>query len=149
MRREDDTRAVDGKADPPVDVDFVVVREHKKGIHVAYTDGSLWSEYYNGTKLKLNLSTAGRGVKAAKHALAEKFVPNPANFEYVKTIDGDRFNLSIENLKWCSKEAFNHHNGKGGLAVTARKAERFPRDYDHILRPNIEIPETITIRSIV
>jgi hypothetical protein len=47
--------------------------------------------------------------------LAEHFIPNPNNHNEVDHIDGDTYNNSLENLRWCthqanSKNRLNHYN---------------------------------------
>ncbi len=39
-----------------------------------------------------------------RRVIAEAFVPNPNGHEYVEQIDGDPYNLSVNNIRWMSHE---------------------------------------------
>ena len=55
--------------------------------------------------------------------LAIKYIPNPNNYPIINHIDGNKLNLSLDNLEWCTqadniKHAYNTKLNKGrGRAV--------------------------------
>ena len=59
--------------------------------------------YYNATLWKGNRQKH----KYIHRLVAEAFVPNPNNYEFVDHIDTDRLNNKAENLRWCSPSMNN------------------------------------------
>ena len=50
--------------------------------------------------------------------IAIKYIPNPNNYPVINHIDGNKLNISIDNLEWCTqsdniKHAFNTELNKG------------------------------------
>ena len=39
--------------------------------------------------------------------LAIQFIPNPSEFKYVRFIDGNKNNITLSNIKWCSRNEIN------------------------------------------
>lgn len=79
-------------------------------------------------------------VSVAK-AVAENFLPNPAGFKYLRKMDGNKENCHVDNLRWASNRT------GGDFARKALDAEKRPWAHRDVFNPEIEIPETITIRS--
>lgn len=52
--------------------------------------------------LMVNLDFAVRGSRQYVHRLvAEKYLPNPNNYEHVLFKDGNVKNCNVNNLEWC------------------------------------------------
>lgn len=83
-------------------------------------DGQVYSEYNKINRVKcngyycINITKNGKTYKPHLHRiLAETFIDNPHNYNYVYFIDGNKENLSLKNLKWSSKQKIaKNHNKK-------------------------------------
>ena len=51
--------------------------------------------------------------------LAEHFIPNPENKETVNHIDGNKWNLDLNNLEWATQSENNQHAYDSGLKIGA------------------------------
>lgn len=61
----------------------------------------------------------GKGYHKRVHRLvADAFIPNPYNYEYINHKDEDKLNNCKENLEWCNS---SYNNSYGTKAVRARK----------------------------
>lgn len=98
------------------------VEKTLKDIGVKISDkGEIWELHENGTiyrEVKIYIleirgsryplfTLSKNGVQTnyyAHRVIAENFIPNPENYKYVKIINGNPYDFSVENLKWMSKE---------------------------------------------
>lgn len=84
-------------------------------------DGQLINKHNNhvlkpqpNSKGYLRVSIGGK-LKFVHRLVAEKYIPNPENYEQVNHIDGNKMNNSIENLEWVSNQKNRDHAVKTGL----------------------------------
>lgn len=56
-----------------------------------------------------------KGTKLVHRAVAEAFIPNPFNLEFVNHIDGDKHNNNVSNLEWCTRQYNEDHAFSTGL----------------------------------
>lgn len=57
----------------------------------------------NSGYFHVNLWKSNKGINRYVHKLvAESFIPNPNNYQYVDHIDTNRLNNLVDNLKWCT-----------------------------------------------
>lgn len=70
----------------------------------------LKAETTKGGYLRVNLYKKMKGKHMLIHRMvADAFIPNPENKPYIDHIDGNPFNNSIDNLRWCThKENMNN-----------------------------------------
>ena len=74
--------------------------------------------------LRIDLRKNGRYYKYLIHRLvAEAFLPNPNNFEYVNHKDETRDNNCVNNLEWCTKK---YNLNYGTIKERQRKAKEIP-----------------------
>ena len=82
-----------------------------EGLYAITEDGQVWSykrkrflkSFNNGFGyLKVNLCLKGHNKKYFIHRLvAETYIPNPDNLQYINHIDEDKYNCNVSNLEWC------------------------------------------------
>ena len=56
--------------------------------------------------------------------LAENFIPNPNNYEYVNHIDANKSNFDLNNLEWCTQKQNIYHSKhitKNGCVISRQK----------------------------
>lgn len=106
------------------------------GAYEVSSSGSVRSRktgHYREIKQKLNrftgyryvsMSVDGRPITRSVHRLvAQAFLPNPENLQYVNHKDEDKTNNSVDNLEWCSpsynSEYSKHSHQKRVTAYSA------------------------------
>ena len=62
----------------------------------------------------LRVSIGGKLVFVHR-LVAEKYIPNPNNYEQVNHIDGNKLNNNADNLEWVSNQKNREHAVKNGL----------------------------------
>ena len=80
----------------------------------------------NGTGKKFDLPPISKNVDVN---VAMAFIDNPNRYKYVKHIDGDIFNNSVDNLEWTSEQVSKYpklkiddaENGKNRIGKFDRK----------------------------
>lgn len=94
---------------------YIIINDEKSYFRI-YENGRVMSEktgnYYKGTIRNgyrwFDLRFNGKKCSKSQHRLvAEYFIPNPNNLEYVHHKDGNRLNNAIENLEWVSASVNN------------------------------------------
>lgn len=78
--------------------------------------------------LKVNLWKKGVRKTGVIHRLvAELFIPNPENKEYINHLDGDKHNNHVDNIAWCTASENLIHAYEEGLRprgnMTKKKAK--------------------------
>jgi len=102
--------------------------------YLASADGRVFSTISN-KELSLVNHSAGylyvviNGKTALVHRLvAEAWVPNPDNLDFVNHKDGDKKNNTVENLEWCSRS----HNLQHAYDTGLRSKKLSVKDKDEI-----------------
>lgn len=62
--------------------------------------------------------------------VAESFIPNPNNYDFVNHIDGNKQNNCVENLEWCTHSQNDLHAYKNKLRKTKPKREIIQYDLE-------------------
>jgi hypothetical protein len=104
------------------------VFSHKKQIYLKPQNNG------NGY-LKVNLYKNGKMHQMYVHRLvAETFIPNPNNYNYIDHIDRDKTNNCITNLRWCSaKENTGNTAGANRYSISRSGAKHYSKEIvDHI-----------------
>lgn len=78
---------------------------NKEGVVRNKETGRILKHTMSGNRLYVNLQTGNR--KALIYLLAQNFIDNPKNYEYVLQIDRDPYNISLDNIVWCDKHTFD------------------------------------------
>lgn len=152
-----------GELPKPVEFKSQKVYEYVKDIkgipYYVKNDGTVW-KHVEGSYIQCDIAHGWVPRTGHNNSTEESFcvrqeygrffMPNPANMMFVVPIDGCASNTNPNNYKWSNfeyKRKLGAVSRYSKLRAIALGAEKNPRAYDHILRPKIEIPETITIRS--
>lgn len=73
----------------------------------------------------VNLRFSGKVILRRVHNLmARTFIPNPEDFKYVDHIDQNRFNNSLDNLRWVNRSG-NSNNMKSNVYINEMKVEDY------------------------
>lgn len=108
-----------------------IILDGEKTTYRIYEDGRVMNEktgkYYKGTIRNgyrwFDLRWNGKKYARSQHRLvAESFIENPSNHEYVRHINNDRLDNRIENLAWVSASENN-------LSINKKPALRDRSDY--------------------
>ena len=77
--------------------------------------------YSNGIGyFKVGFYKDGKRIEKYIHRLlAESFIPNPQNKEFINHIDGNPSNNNLSNLEWCTKSENAIHAYKLGLKIAS------------------------------
>jgi NUMOD4 motif len=63
------------------------------------------TKYGDKYKVVMLRKKSGKETTAMMHRLmADHFVDNPNEYEYIKHIDGDRYNNEISNIEWVDRD---------------------------------------------
>lgn len=62
--------------------------------------------------------------------VAEAFIPNPNNYDFVNHIDGNKLNNCVENLEWCNHFQNDLHAYKNGLRKSKAKQKIIQYDLE-------------------
>lgn len=90
--------------------DYKITQE---GIVINKTNGHILKPQPN-SKGYLRVVIGGER-KFVHRLVAEKYIPNPNNYQQVNHIDGNKQNNSVENLEWVSNQENRDHAVKNGL----------------------------------
>ena len=79
--------------------------------------GKVLKTYIQNSGYKqIKINYQGLHIHKSIHRLvAEAFIPNPLNKEYVNHIDGNKLNNTVDNLEWCTNSENILHARKTGL----------------------------------
>jgi len=70
----------------------------------------------------VGLSKDGKNTLFLVHRIiAEAFIPNPKNLPLVNHIDGNKLNITLENLEWSTHAKNNAHAIESGLNIVKKK----------------------------
>ena len=95
---------------------------NKLGVVRNKQTGHILKQSINGNRIYINLPNANR--KPLIYLLAQNFIDNPNNFEYVLQIDRDPKNISLDNIVWCNKET-SHRTPKTEKSSFQQKFKSF------------------------
>lgn len=107
-------------------------------------------------RIKVNLINDKKINNKFVHRLvAEAFINNPNNKDYVSHIDKDKSNNNVENLKWCNRSQLSFHalkrkantSGYKGIAYCKRSNKWIARVGDKYLGNFNDKKDAIKIRK--
>ena len=94
--------------------------EEYEGLYSITPDGKVWSHYSNKfikpTILKsghYNVDLYKNGIRKHKYIhrlVAQAYIPNPNNYEYINHKDENPSHNYVDNLEWCTKQ-YNDNYG--------------------------------------
>lgn len=64
--------------------------------------------------------------------VAQKYIPNPNNYEQVNHIDGDKTNNSVDNLEWVSNQQNREHAVESGLHLQGEDCKWAKLDWQKV-----------------
>ena len=73
--------------------------------------------------------------------IAIKYIPNPNNYPVINHIDGNKLNISIDNLEWCTYS----HNNKEAVRLGLVDNSNNHRPYKKVIQINKDTKEIIKI----
>lgn len=85
----------------------------KEGQVINKTNGHVLKPQPNG-KGYLRVKIEGK-LRFVHRLVAEKYIPNPNNYEQVNHKDGNKINNCVDNLEWVSNQVNRDHAVKTGL----------------------------------
>lgn len=91
----------------------------------------------------LRVSIGGK-LKFVHRLVAEKYIPNPNNYEQVNHKDGNKLNNSVDNLEWVSNQQNRKHAVDTGLHLQGEDCPWSKLDWEKVeyIRNHPEIPTT-------
>lgn len=90
--------------------DYEITRE---GQVINKTNGHILTPQLNG-KGYLRVKIDGK-LQFVHRLVAQKYIPNPNNYEQVNHKDGNKLNNNVDNLEWTSNQMNRDHAVKTGL----------------------------------
>ena len=90
--------------------DYEITRE---GQVINKTNGHVLTPQPNG-KGYLRVKIDGK-LQFVHRLVAQKYIPNPNNYEQVNHKDGNKLNNNVDNLEWTSNQMNRDHAVKTGL----------------------------------
>lgn len=133
-------------ADPEPEVPEYVLVENDTYVH---RDGYLY-RLKNGTYEKIYLDRSGRSQVQERKTkkiynvaleVAKAFLPNPLGLPHIRKRSPRQ--TDVDSIRWAT------YNRKQLYTIKARKAEVNRRGSRAILQPSVEVPVTVTIKSLV
>ena len=79
----------------------------------------------------LRVSIGGKLVFVHR-LVAEKYIPNPNNYEQVNHIDGNKLNNNADNLEWVSNQKNREHAVKNGLHLQGEDCPWSKLDWEKV-----------------
>lgn len=98
--------------------------------------------------LRIDLRNNGKYYKFLVHrVVAETFLPNPNNFEYVNHKDESRDNNCVDNLEWCTPK-YNANYGTAKQRIADAKSKPIVQyekngDYLKTWKSSMEVQRTL------
>lgn len=133
-------------ADPEPETPEYVLVENDVYVH---RDGHLY-RLKNGSYEKIYLDRSGfskvqaglvkKYYNVAKE-VAKAFLPNPLDLPHIRKRSPHQ--TDVDSIRWAT------YDKKQGYTRKARKAEADRRRHPEIFRPSVEVPVTITIKSLI
>ena len=116
------------------------------GNYIVYSDGNVWSKYYNRF-IKPSISNTGYyrtaldNKKVSIHRLvAECFIPNTENKSCVNHKDGNRLNNNSSNLEWSTYSENIQHAWDNKLCKSQKGK---PKSVEHIANMKVSAQKRI------
>lgn len=91
----------------------------------------------------LRVSIGGE-LKFIHRLVAEKYIPNPNNYEQINHKDGNKLNNSVENLEWVTNQQNRNHAMQHNLHLTGEGCSwsKLTEDDVRYIRAHMEISNT-------
>ena len=107
--------------------DYEITRD---GQVINKTNGHILKPQPNG-KGYLRVSIGGQ-LTFVHRLVAQKYIPNPNNYDQVNHIDGDKTNNSVDNLEWVTNQDNREHAVKNGLHVQGKDCPWAKLDWERV-----------------